>query len=348
MNLRVLILIVVIVLLSLNVVIAGDTKKQITTTNTISYMLESFPKGILSTINSVIAYSTTASSLTTEFDSLARRDNLALQLGMWQAGRGGIGTKYWLSELTALRISANTGINIGLNSSGEFRQSNNALNQIGDTSTGTPRTVGNGYEIGLAPTVTLDVAISATIEKHLFSKKQVSPYIGFGMGISAYSDNITNFFNRYVGGTDTGAVRRWYYSFGGDYVHVPENTTQTGILNTQIPISRNVVSVSGHIIVGVEYWVLPSLSIAAEAIGVGNIRGTAYFLGNFQQSQTTTQSNGQTSMTKFTSTFSSQSPSITVSTGLNFSSSLTLSVYFGRNVLGDILEAFSSGSLFQW
>ena len=137
----------------------------------------------LSTINSVVLQSTNASSATTPFDSTARKDNLALQMGMWESGRVGAGVKYWLSEVTALKIGVSTGLNVGLSASGNFLSSGGS--NIPNTSYITSPTV--------SPAVSLDVSLSASIEKHLFPRRTLSPFVGFGMGVNLFSRNVSLF-----------------------------------------------------------------------------------------------------------------------------------------------------------
>lgn len=293
-------------LLSLNVASVQAQPSTVTTSATFSDMLSSFPQAVLSTINSVVLQSTNASSATTPFDSTARKDNLALQMGMWQSGRVGAGVKYWLSELTALRVGANAGLSLGLSGTGNF------LN-YGNTSPGS-------YIVSsptVSPGVNLDFGLSASIEKHLFAKRALSPFVGFGMGINITSRN-SSVFSSSSQGSQSGTIQK-----------------------NQSYSTETFVDVSGSVSVGVEYFVLPSLSISGQVTALGVVSGGLRTSVSSTQAETGLQGISSANSTTI-------SPGVFVGVGAGFSSSLTLSLYFGRNVLGDIVNAFTSGTLFQW
>jgi hypothetical protein len=155
-------------------------------------MLSTFPQAVLSTINSVVLQSTNASSATTPLDSTARKDNLALQMGMWQSGSVGVGVKYWLSEVTALRVGVNFAPSIGISGSGDINSF--AVNSLfkKDTTVNN-NTSGQAIRPSVSPNVTLNLGVSAAIEKHLFPRKNLTPFVGFGLGISLNSTNYSTF-----------------------------------------------------------------------------------------------------------------------------------------------------------
>lgn len=296
----------VISLLSLNVSSVQAQPSTVTTSATFSDMLSTFPQAVLSTINSVVLQSTNASSATTPFDSTARKDNLALQMGMWQSGRVGAGVKYWLSEVTALRVGANAGLSLGLSGTGNF------LN-YGNTSPGS-------YIVSspaISPGVNLDFGLSASIEKHLFAKRALSPFVGFGMGINITSRN-SSAFSSASQGSQSGTIQK-----------------------NQSYSTETFVDVSANVSVGVEYFVLPSLSISGQVAALGFVSGGLRTSVSSTQAETGLQGISTANSTTI-------SPGVFVGVGAGFSSSLTLSLYFGRNVLGDIVNAFTSGTLFQW
>lgn len=298
----------VISLFSLNVASVQAQPSTVTTSATFSDMLSTFPQAVLSTINSVVLQSTNASSATTPFDSTARKDNLALQMGMWQSGKVGAGVKYWLSELTALRVGMNTGLNLGLSGSAIGSSSG-----FGNTSSG-------GYIVlspAVSPGLTLDFGLSASIEKHLFAKRALSPFLGFGMGVNISSRNSSAFSVSTQGNPSGAAQKNQSYS------------------------TETVVDVSANVSVGVEYFVLPSLSIAGQVTAMGAVSGGLRTSVSSTQAET-----GLPGIPTANST--TISPGVFIGVGAGFSSSLTLSLYFGRNVLGDIVNAFTSGTLFQW
>ncbi len=343
----------VISLFSLNVASVQAQSSTVTTSATFSDMLSTFPQAVLSTINSVVLQSTNASSATTPFDSTARKDNLALQMGMWQSGRVGAGVKYWLSELTALRLGIQADFGAGVSGGGDVIGNNVSQRNQNDTGQA-PSSRVNVTEIRITPSVNVNIGLSAAIEKHLFTKRNLSPYIGFGCGISIVSENYTVLTSRYVDGLDTGnAGGNRYFFIGGDYLYIAGNGKSQGTLNTQFVVTRTSVALSAYILVGAEYFILPSLSITAEASVQGGITGRVNVEGNFEQGQSRYEPNKSgynysSGNTNYRNIYDTLKPGVSVSAGVGFSSSLTLSLYFGRNVLGDIVNAFTSGTLFQW
>jgi hypothetical protein len=338
--------------MSLNVASVQAQPSTVTTSATFSDMLSTFPQAVLSTINSVVLQSTTASSATTPFDSTARKDNLALQMGMWQSGRVGAGVKYWLSELTALRIDVQSNVDVGVSASSSIL-GYNEINQI-QKDTGQPLTkIVNVSETSITPSVNMNIGLSATIEKHLFSKRSLSPYLGFGCGLGVISNNYTIITNRSSSAQDSGSYSSNNFLVGSNYVYVQPNLKRQGTNTSQFVVTRTSVVLSGFVSAGVEYFVLPSLSIAAEANLQGGIAGNVNFDGSFNQEQTSN-SPKRYYYGISNSDFSSKTiqdllkPGVSLSASVGFSSSLTLSLYFGRNVLGDIVNAFTSGTLFQW
>ena len=281
----------------------------ITTSATFGDMISTFPQAVLSTINSVVLQSTNATSAAPLLDSTARKDNVALQMGLWESGRVGAGVKYWLTELTALRVGASTGVNLGLSGSGNFLSSSGG---------NTPNSPFIHLPV-VSPNVILDISLSASIEKHLFPKRILSPFVGFGMGINAYSRNVSVFQSS---------------------VQV-NSATQSSTQNNQQYLTDTFVSLSANVSAGVEYFVLPALSITGQVTAWGNILGTLRTTVASTQTENSSQNPATNAST-------SVSPGLSANVGVGISSSLTLSLYFGRNVLGDIVNAFSSGTLFQW
>lgn len=340
----------VISLFSLNVASVQAQPSTVTTSATFSDMLSTFPQAVLSTINSVVLQSTNASSATTPFDSTARKDNLALQLGMWESGRVGVGVKYWLSEVTVLRVSVNTGINLGLDLSGNFSLSaNNSDSFYGrDSSLSKSSSSGQSFSPYGSPSVNLNLGLSATIEKHLFAKRSLSPFVGFGMGVFVNSTNYSYISGNSSNSRDTNGTRTY---FNG--IYYDPNAQSQQATSRQSIVTQTSVNISAHILAGAEYFVLPSISLAAQATVFGGLTGRFYAESRLDQGLSTSQTNSINSYSPSTSSKQdSQSATgnvvVNVSTGISFSSSLTLSLYFGRNILGDIVNAFTSGTLFQW
>jgi hypothetical protein len=58
-----------------------------------STMLSTFPQKVLATVNTIVVNSTNASSAAEIKDSLLKKDNVALQMGMWSSGGGSISAK---------------------------------------------------------------------------------------------------------------------------------------------------------------------------------------------------------------------------------------------------------------
>lgn len=338
----------VICLLSLNVASLQAQSSTVTTSATFSDMLSTFPQAVLSTINSVVLQSTNASSATTPLDSTARKDNLALQLGMWWSSRAGIGMKYWLSELTALRIDVNFGTGIGVNSSGRFSSVKSVAQYNRDSTSSNNFADGQDFSPRGNPWVTVDLGASASIEKHLFSKRNLSPFIGFGISINASSKNYTTLWGSSEVLRDTNGSG--LYNNGG---YIDPNTSLKRNIANQSIITQTSVSLAANVFAGVEYFVLPFISISAQASVSGDVTGSFMFEGYYRQTQSTTKTNQINSYSPSTTNTRNGSESnnnlgVNVSVGAGFSSSLTLSLYFGRNVLGDIVNAFTSGTLFQW
>lgn len=337
-------------LLSLNVASVQAQSITVTTSATFLDMLSTFPQAVLSTINSVVLQSTNASSATTPFDSTARKDNLALQMGMWQSGRVGAGVKYWLSEVTALSVYVNTGINLGLGLSGNFSVSANNSNSFYSRDSSQSKSSSNGQSFSPfgSPSVTLNLGLSATIEKHLFAKRNLSPFVGFGMGLFVNSTNYSNISGNSSNSRDTNGTRTY---FNG--IYYDPNAQSQQLTSRQTIVTQTSVNISAHILAGAEYFVLPSISLAAQVAVFGGLTGNFSAESRLDQGLSTSQTNSINSYSPSTSSKQDNQSvtggvNVNVSAGIGFSSSLTLSLYFGRNVLGDIVNAFTSGTLFQW
>ncbi len=323
----------------------------ITTSATFGDMISTFPQAVLSTINSVVLQSTNATSAAPLLDSTARKDNLALQMGMWESGRVGAGAKYWLTELTALRVAVQANGSAGVDIAGEMATGNATFRVLSDT--GTPPTAkANGTESRIIPSVNVNMSLFAAIEKHLFAKRNLSPFVGFGCGVSIVSRNYSVFTNGFGVGIDSGDV---YYSgryVGSLYIGTSGNAKRQGTENSQVVLTTTTVGLSAYIMAGVEYFILPSLSLTGDVILSGGVAGSMSIDGSFRQSQAQFDPNRAGSFypsaSNYKASYDSFKPGISVSANLGFSSAISLSLYFGRNVLGDIVNAFSSGTLFQW
>lgn len=334
-------------LLSLNVSSVQAQSSTVTTSATFSDMLSTFPQAVLSTINSVVLQSTNASSATTPFDSTARKDNLALQMGMWESGRVGVGVKYWLSELTALRVGVNFAPSIGISGSGDINSF--AVNSLfkKDTTVNN-NTSGQAIRPSVSPNVTLNLGVSAAIEKHLFPRKNLTPFVGFGLGISLNSTNYSTFSGVSNVIIDTSRSGNYYTQY-----YIDPNSQYVNNVSRQEVVTRTSISVSASVLAGVEYFVIPSLSLTAQAALSGSVNGGVVYQGSFDQNNriTKTSAANQNNPSTTVDQINNQSQnyiSLATSFSFGFSSSLTLSLYFGRNVLGDIVNAFTSGTLFQW
>lgn len=334
-------------LLSLNVASVQAQSSTVTTSATFSDMLSTFPQAVLSTINSVVLQSTNASSATTPFDSTARKDNLALQMGMWESGRVGVGVKYWLSELTALRVGVNFAPSIGISGSGDINSF--AVNSLfkKDTTVNN-NTSGQAIRPSVSPNVTLNLGVSAAIEKHLFPRKNLTPFVGFGLGISLNSTNYSTFSGVSNVIIDTSRSGNYYTQY-----YIDPNSQYVNNVSRQEVVIRTSISVSASVLAGVEYFVIPSLSLTAQAALSGSVNGGVVYQGSFDQNNriTKTSAANQNNPSTTVDQINNQSQnyiSLATSFSFGFSSSLTLSLYFGRNVLGDIVNAFTSGTLFQW
>jgi hypothetical protein len=135
--------------------------------------------------------------------------------------------------------------------------------------------------------------------------------------------------------------------------YIDPNSQYVNSVSRQEVVTRTSISVSASVLAGVEYFVIPSLSLTAQAALSGSVNGGVVYQGSFEQNNriTKTSAANQNNPSTTVDQINNQSQnyiSLATSFSLGFSSSLTLSLYFGRNVLGDIVNAFTSGTLFQW
>lgn len=220
-----------------------------------------FPAYVMATINTLTTQAQ-LSAATLALDSAARTDNVALQLGLLSSSRAGVGVKYWLTELTALQVDLSTGVNVGLGFSPRWGDSKSNLNRQLDTIQNSYPTNSSGYASGFAPTVNLDLLLSATIEKHLFPKRALSPFIGFGASVSVYSFNNMEFTSGFANGKNT-TDRNFY--FNNRIYYAIDTTNQDNTSYRQEVFTSTSVGVTAYVFVGVEYFVLPFLSLTAKA-----------------------------------------------------------------------------------
>ena len=168
------------------------------------------------------------------------------------------------------------------------------------------------------------------------------------MGISVYSANELGFSTPLYNVADSNAN----ISLPAFYSSIPANARDVDNDLRLKLFTRTSITVSGSIKAGMEYFIFHWCSLSAQA-GISTwIAGNVLAQSDNTQGASTFQGNqfnynaNQTVNTKIYS--NNGQTSFGLSGGANFTSSLTLSLYFGRNVLGDIVNAFKSGTLFQW
>lgn len=338
------------------------TQSPTTFQDNFSAMLSSFPQKVLSTVSSIVVNSTNATSASEVKDSLWKKDNFALGMGLFNSSSVGIGGKYWLSELTALSLYCNVRLNIDAQ-----REDNFSLGRgggSGGTIFGSPQpdTViyyrfGSNYGTLTQVISRGGGTISASIEKHLFSYRSLSPFILFGASanISSWSEFLLTSQTR--GNSDTSFSNRGTYYLNGNYVDGLTRLGSYSEIDVSLTTSHN-IGLSCHIGAGVEYFVLPSLSIIAQASVSAGISGSVSVRASPDATIEALRTSQlvrdlQTRNTKIDFSINNGQSyygrnQFNVSGGVSVSTYISVAYYFGRNALGDIVNAFKSGTLFQW
>lgn len=338
------------------------TQSPTTFQDNFSAMLSSFPQKVLSTVSSIVVNSTNATSASEVKDSLWKKDNFALGMGLFNSSSVGIGGKYWLSELTALSLYCNVRLNIDAQ-----REDNFSLGRSGGsggTIFGSPQpdTViyyrfGSNYASLTQVTSRGGGSISASIEKHLFPYRSLSPFILFGASANISSWNELRLSSDTRGGGDTSFTNRGSYYVNGTYVDGLTRLSNSSDIDATLSTSYN-IGLSCNLGAGVEYFVLPSLSIIAQAsisagvsayVGVrANPDATVQALRNSQAVRDLQTINYRVDFSVSNGQSYYGRNQFNVSGGVSVSTYISVAYYFGRNALGDIVNAFKSGTLFQW
>jgi hypothetical protein len=159
------------------------------TADAFSKMLSTFPQRVLSTINTIVVQSTNATSAGEQKDSLLKKDNLALQLGLLNSYQGGIGVKYWLTELTAFRANIGTSVGGSINRNDYFSIGRNGSSGVNTSDTLNRTGLALRNSSNIQPKVGFNVYLDVSIEKHLFQHRHLSPYIVFGAGLGMQTNS---------------------------------------------------------------------------------------------------------------------------------------------------------------
>ncbi len=300
------------------------------------------PKSIESAWNTALA--TTVSSTTTTIgsstnssvsDSLSRKDDSALILTAFSLSQLGIGGKLWLTEQTAVKIGASANIGLALTLVGDFRGSQDyqQSQSIGQSTTRQQAQSNVAASARFANQST--VSLSCTIEKHVFQKRLISPFIGFGIGASVA-------FNSGLSGGGSGTSSLDTLELQGNFGGNGNQTQRQGSDGQQVIHAIDSYSLGAHVLVGVEYFVLPSISFAAQA-GVSGNANLSYCLNVSNKtnvpSQNITPQAGQSKNSQVTSTqIANLNPTFGFSANTWFS--ISAQVYLGRGAAREMANAF--------
>lgn len=285
----------------------------------------------MSTASSVVSVTTSSVGI----DSLARKDDSALILTAFSLSQFGIGGKLWLTENTAVRVGANADIDLALTLFGGHRgsQSYRQAQINGQQSTNQQAQI-NGSGSGRFANQS-SIGVSCSIEKHVFQKRTISPYIALGLDASVS-------FNSWISGGGSGQKNIDSVDFSIGNGSTGMQTQTQGSNGQQALHAGDFYRFGAHLLVGVEYFVLPSISLAAQA-GISGHLGFSYSVDVNNQTNVPAQNiNPQANQARVSQVSSDQTVNATPTFGVYASTwfSISAQVYLGRGAAKEMANAF--------
>ncbi len=275
----------------------------------------------------VSTYATVHSTSSNALDSLSRKDDSAIIVTALSTSDVGIGGKLWVTEQTVIRAYLNMGLNLQLGLPVNIDR--------GQIYAPYQRTVQNTSSIDAIfyPGVSNNSSLSASlsIEKHIFPRRTISPFLGVGIDVSVRFSQLIR-----------GNTQSKRFTDSTYFTNAPAASYQTTSQSSSGEQSLNFIDsykIGGSVFAGVEYFVLPSVSLSAQ-VGVAAGVRLAYQLGI---NNSTTVPN-QTVLNPNQNVYSNQQIKVNPTIGFEGNTWFGISglVYLGRGAAKEFENAFLS------